>query len=406
MLKMLATIIYHVSGLFARDECLWVFGSQTRKSYTCNPKHLFLYASKRLKSSVECVWVSEDHQLVKKLQAQGLNAVYFYSVRGVWTCLRASKYFVNVSHRDISFWLSKGASVVNLWHGVPLKKIGFDNDLRKSRAEKRVSWVPSDGLRRLLNPKRFSTYDYVLSSSDYVTSYSLVSAFDMEFERFLPFGFPRNDLLFETQSNILSYISKYEDGSTLDLVAWCKGYSKVFMYMPTYRDTKADFIESSSVDFVDLDKRLKEANHCLVLKLHPATKLLLDLAKLTNIKQVNGLFDVYPFLPFVDVLITDYSSIYFDFVLLDRPIIFFAFDLQCYMSSCRGMYLDYNSVTPGDKVKTYGELCDSMFSLEDRWGAARQQVRTRFWGQQPGSSSAKLCKYLLSQAEPIPKIES
>ena len=75
-----------------------------------------------------------------------------------------------------------------------------------------------------------------------------------------------------------------------------------------------------------------------------------------NLLEYSPAKDVYPLMALSDLLITDYSSIFFDFLLLDRPILFFAYDLENYLSNDRNMYFDYDSMTPGAKCHSYDEL--------------------------------------------------
>ena len=97
-----------------------------------------------------------------------------------------------------------------------------------------------------------------------------------------------------------------------------------------------------------------------------------------NIYFVDPSSDIYPFLKHVDLLITDYSSIYFDFLLLDRPIIFFCFDLEDYLAKNRDMYFEYNKVTPGDKARNYAELKTCIIKAlkgQDEYSEERRKIK-------------------------------
>ena len=91
--------------------------------------------------------------------------------------------------------------------------------------------------------------------------------------------------------------------------------------------------------------------------------------------------DIYPMLAISDLLITDYSSIFFDYLLLDRPMIFFAYDLDAYLEKDRDMYFDYETITPGDKCKNQDELERCLRhllsnNLDDSYGGVRSKIRS------------------------------
>jgi CDP-glycerol glycerophosphotransferase len=100
-----------------------------------------------------------------------------------------------------------------------------------------------------------------------------------------------------------------------------------------------------------------------------------------RIVEYHPLGDVYPLLPLCDLLITDYSSIFFDFLLLDRPMIFFAYDLDKYLAEDRAMYFEYDSITPGVKCHNYDELESNIDIImrngcKDGYSRMRKEVRS------------------------------
>jgi CDP-glycerol glycerophosphotransferase (TagB/SpsB family) len=99
-----------------------------------------------------------------------------------------------------------------------------------------------------------------------------------------------------------------------------------------------------------------------------------------NIKVVPASADPYPLMSYVDVLITDYSSIYIDFLLLDKPIIFFAFDLPHYLEACRDMYFEYEEVTPGKLAINFEQLLVSLDD-DDLYSSQRAALKDKFWGR-------------------------
>lgn len=388
-------LIYNMVGFVTRDKKLWVMGAQ-KKSFSCNPKYFFISSSLNKDLGVRCVWISRDNNVVSEVRKMGFEAENIRSIKGVYYCIRAGFYFVNSDTKDISFVLSNGASYVNLWHGVPLKKIQNDNDKNETnnlRVERRRRASVFD---KIFNPRDLFIYDYILSPSEYVSEYSLSSAFDIPVERCLPAGYPRTDILFENKDEVRSHVVRYNQ-ELLPVLSWIEGKEKVFLYAPTWRDTKEDFIEASGIDFVELNRWLGEKGFCFLLKMHPYTKIdFAEIEKLENIKVLDRKIDIYPLMVYVDVLITDYSSIYFDFLLADKPIVFFSFDINDYLKDCRSFYMDYDDVTPGFKVYSYSDLIGALSNPDNEtWVAERKRVREKFWDNRSGNSSEILARELL-----------
>lgn len=384
-------IIYHLCGVFPRDRRLWVIGAQ-KESFSCNPKYFFIETSLDPDLDVRCVWISRSETVVRKIRAMGLEAEVFPSLKAFYLCVRAGCYFVNCSAKDISFNLSKNAFYVNFWHGIPLKNIQGVKNNSLSRAGGKYG-----GARllfnKVFNPREVFSYDRVLSPSRYVVDYSFSSAFDLPAECFLLSGYPRNDIFLKSGLELDRHIEKYDE-DLLPILEWVKDKGKVFMYMPTWRDTDEDFVKLSGIDFDDLNSRLARLGACLLLKMHPNTKIDLSrLSGMSNILVVESKSDVYPLMNYVDFLITDYSSIYFDFLLLDRPIIFFCFDMESYLDSCRDLYFDYDDVSPGVKAYSYEELCRALEMVDrDDWAFERERVRTLFWEGTPRKVSHVLAE--------------
>lgn len=385
-------LIYFLSGLVPRNPNLWVVGAQ-KNSFNCNPKYFFLHAqtSETLKKAgIRVCWISGSKDTVKQIQEQGLPAFYEKSFKGRALCLRAKLYFYNCSLKDISFHLSKGATRINLWHGIPLKKIQYDNSLRENTLKALEAMKQNKTFNCLFNPEVLPENDYVLSPSNYVTEYGFQSAFRLPIQQFVTTGYPRTDIFSYSREQLTSLISQHNP-DLLDLVSTAQKSDQTLLYAPTWRDTDTDFIKLTGINFGALNKKLKELNYLLLIKLHPYTRVdTSQLTALSNIKLVDNRSDIYPVMPFIDKLITDYSSIYFDYLLLDRPVIFFPFDLDDYLKNCRDFYLNYKDVTPGPIAHNASELELCIFDRDDAFTEQRHLTRKQFWQHEAGGSSERL----------------
>ena len=236
--------------------------------------------------------------------------------------------------------------LVNLWHGIPLKKIEFDIENGPlSKLFKR----PSFGQRYIFSPYIFRRPDFVLSTSASVSRRAFSSAFRVSQEQCLSFGYPRTDLFFKEHDERIRFLNKWSFPQTRALVEKLKEFDRCYIYMPTWRDAKPDFIRQSGWEFQALNEILQSQNSLLLLKLHVATppETLRGVVNLSNIHLVPSTEDVYSILPYTSGLITDYSSIAFDYFLLDKPIYYYAFDLHEYESDSRGFYYKYQDCIAG-----------------------------------------------------------
>lgn len=347
--------VYALSFLMPRSKNIWVFGSTFGKRFADNPKYFYLYVSQFHSNEIIPIWISKNKKVIKLLKSNDLKAYYLYSLKGIWYALKAKNYIFDNYSKDICFVLSGGAIKINLWHGIPLKKIQMDNIFDKVRHPEnnwqKIRWM----LRRLSDEK---PTDYVLA-----TSMMLKKVFSSAFhtKNVLICGYPRNIVF---KNNVLNKIGFVCEKECLSFMTNFKeknnGY--VALYMPTFRDSEIQIIEV--IDFNRFGSFLSENNILFCVKTHPKSKTqnLWKSLQCSNIKVMPQETDPYYFITAADVLITDYSSIYFDYLLLDRPIIFFDYDRDEYLKASREFYFNYEEFTPGIKVDNMAKL---MYVLSD-----------------------------------------
>ncbi len=167
--------------------------------------------------------------------------------------------------------------------------------------------------------------------------------------------------------------------------------------MPTWRDDDSNFIENSNIDFALLNEVLNSNNYLLLLKFHHHTKLDINIDNLSNIILIDNNLDIYPILPFTDYLITDYSSIYFEYLLLNKEILFFCFDLDNYLERNRKMYFDYELYTPGRKFYNFTELIEALKNkriIENlNYSKQRQEMLNKFWTKDTATASKEIASF-------------
>lgn len=368
--------IYVLSYLVPRDDKIWVLGSTFGRRFADNPKYFYLYLNQCKSKEITAVWISKNKKVIQSLNRKSergnkkLRAYYCYSLKGIWYALRGKVYLYDNYSKDINFCLSGGAVKINLWHGVPLKKIQMDNKFDRVRNPKgkmeKYKWF----LRRLSDEK---PEDYIVSPSRFMR-HIFASAFQTR--NVLICGYPRNDVLKNP-----SFFNRSEiwEGNSYQLIKKATKGKKLILYMPTFRESETEFLEV--INLMEWNQFLSENNMIFCIKLHPKSHLMdrlkrIDRTELDHIILLDKEVDPYPILNQTDILVTDYSSIYFDFLIKDKPIVFFSFDYETYLSQSREMYFDYEIVTPGVKVKTQKEL-EAALLREDTDSEIRKSVRNK-----------------------------
>ncbi len=363
--------LFFICKLIPKNKSVWCFGAP-RERFVDNSKYMFLYTHKHY-PNIKCYWVTTNKELQKELNERGFNVINRNSFMGIWTIVRAKCVFYSCFVSEVSFWLTSGAKSVNLWHGLPLKKIEFDitsGEYQKKYAST-FSWNKLAWL--LFNPVSFRRPDIMFSPASTFTAI-FKSAFRINKGVIVEAGSPRTDIFFEpdfAQQDITTFP---------DIVSTKNLGKKTFLYMPTFRDVGGDFFESTGIDFQQINSLMIQLQAVFYIKAHPNAGLdSFNLTKYSNITVIPSAVDPYPLLSHTDTLITDYSSIYIDFLLLDKPIIFFAFDLKDYLTNCRDMYFEYDQVTPGHQALNFEGLLMAINS-DDTFAINRKSLTTRFWG--------------------------
>lgn len=378
---------YWLTYLMPRDKKLWVLGSTFGRRFADNPKYFYLYLSQYKAESIKAVWITKNREILELLKQNELECYYLYSWKGIWNSLRAKVFLYDNYSKDICFTLSGGAIKINLWHGVPLKKIQKDNIFDYFRN-------PRDRRERLYSMPRRITDEksdhYVLATSEFLKPI-FASAFQTKWV--LVEGYPRNDILIS--NDILNVMTKQE--AIIDeILLEQRTKNKIVTYMPTFRQSENKFFEIINIE--KLTEFLKREHLYLCVKLHPKSKLQEKFEELAadNILVVGCQADPYGVLKHTDILITDYSSIYFDFMLTKKPIIFFPYDYKEYLAESRELYFDYAEFTPGRKVYNQLEL-EKALSDENIENYNYQHVCAKVFG----TRELPACESLFQQVQSI-----
>lgn len=281
--------------------------------------------------------------IVKELlKKDGIKSKVYYrlSIMGFWTFVRARYVFITHGFFDKIILKQHPDKIINLWHGMPLKLLGA--------SEKRGEACSYNS-------------NYTIASS-VLYQKIMAEAFAINESNVLVTGQPRCDLLFK-ESDWFESVGIEKDR-----------FKRIGMWMPTYRksiigDIRIDgnYIEGGisilrEVDLDILDKDLRDANILLLIKIHPMDVLNLksfnNYTNISIIKASSFKSQLYPLLGTCDFLLTDYSSVFIDYLILKKPIAFVMNDIDTYKKN-RGFYFEnIEEVLPGPILRTYEDLIE------------------------------------------------
>lgn len=330
--------IFLFACLVKKDKDLWVFSSWNGKKYLDNPKYVYKYILEN-HPEMKPVWITKDKELYKELVRQQLPVEYAYSPRGLWRQLRASAaiYTHSVAWDFVPTVIGYTTKRVQTWHGVPIKKIGHDD---KKAGNTRFR----EKIYAALIPYLSQRCDLVIACSK-EDQEKYRSAFSVRPERVIITGYPRNDALLRSANSAGDDVQRR------------------VVYMPTFRggvNTEFTLLQDLSFDFKKFNQQLKEIKTELYIKLHPVQHFsavdLAEIERASNIFSIGNDGDIYENIGGFGILITDYSGIYFDYLITNRPIIMAPFDLDSYIRNDRDLYYPYDDICPDAPCNNWNKV--------------------------------------------------
>ena len=351
LLKIFTLPFWYIQKLIPRNKKCWIFGAGSGMMYFDNSKWLFEYVLKNEKN-INAIWITRSKEIFKKLSNENKPVLMTNSLKGILTSLKAGVVFINNTPKDVNSRTINGSLQIWLWHGLMMKKIGKDARLF-SKEQNGYKTKLFQIIQELIYPELSYNPDYVINTSEFFSPF-FSSAFKLPKEKILLTGYPRNDALF----------SNDEEPLIKDINIRFDNPRKI-IYLPTWRDSLYNkgmsFNPFNSYDF-DLSlfmTILEETNSIFLNKGHYFESKNIGITstskRFINLDN-NKYSDLYKLIKDVDVLITDYSSVYFDFILTGKPVILAPFDYKNYTTKSRPLYYDYFIEIDGIKASNWNEL--------------------------------------------------
>ncbi|HEX8487202.1 MAG TPA: CDP-glycerol glycerophosphotransferase family protein [Propionibacteriaceae bacterium] len=247
------------------------------------------------------------------------------------------------THLELEWVKAPGAAYLQTWHGTPLKRIHHD-----------VLWAPPGMLDSL--DRDVARWDYLVSPNA-VSTPRLRDAFGFSGE-VLEVGYPRNDVLCSPGRDLVRARVRAALGLADDVTA--------VLYAPTWRDDEFYLPGAPPASLaLDVESLMSDLGpgHALLSRLHPKMSDRSRLPALGGVTDVSAYPDAHELYLAADLMITDYSSVMFDFAVTGKPLLFYTYDLEVYRDSIRGFYFDLEPIAPGPMVQTQQDLVAALRDL-------------------------------------------
>lgn len=327
-----------------------IFETFSGRSYSDSPKAVyeFMKQDERYQEYL-FIWIFKEPDKYRWMEDERTRLVRYQS-KACEQALQQAKYWI-FNYRALDHWVpKKGQIYVQCWHGVPLKRLGYDI----KRSDNAMNSLEEIQVKYRWDTKRFQ---YLLSSCAF-SSEKFRSAWNLkEFHKenaILEVGYPRNDFLINhTQEDIRRIQEK------LGLSEVVAAGKKIILYAPTWRDNQHDasqgYVYRTAADFHKWRKQLGD-EYILLFRAHYLVANSFDFEAYDGfVRDVSEVDDINELYVISDMLITDYSSVFFDYAILDRPILFYMYDLEQYRDEMRGFYLGLEEL-PGQIVQDEADV--------------------------------------------------
>lgn len=362
-----------------------VFESHMGKQYSDSPKAIYEELV-RQGAPFEAIWsyagakptgFPEQATLVKRWSWQYLRA------------LAQAEYWVDNQGFPLALTKRPGTTYIQTWHGSALKRMGFHEPRTKAQGK-----PAQDRFQKAVD-----RFDHFLIRSEHDVR-TLAKGFRLRDEVLLRTGYPRNDALVEAHSTEAHSGERVRGPLAAEL--GIDPDKRVLLYAPTFRASADGTVEGFEFPF-DVEEfadRLGD-RFTLLVRTHYLNSVSLPPSVAGRVLDVSRHHDITPLLALADGLITDYSSVMFDYAVLDRPMLFFAYDYEKYSTDIRGTYFDLKEKAPGPVVATADELMQAVAAFDEadaKYAEARQRFLAEFGEYDRGDAARRIVEKFFTRS--------
>ncbi|MEU0242144.1 CDP-glycerol glycerophosphotransferase family protein [Nocardiopsis sp. NPDC006198] len=350
-----------------------LFDTYTGRQYSDSPQSLYAELRGRGRwADYPMSWLVADGQV----RLPDDLAPVRHRGREYYEALARTRYLVTNSRQPTWFHRRPDQVVVQTWHGSMLKRIGFDIENIRGKSRDyfdKLAWETRQ-------------WDYLVSPSPWATPI-LRSAFRFEGE-VLETGYPRNDIFFSPDREAIAERTRRRLGLP-------EG-KKVVLYAPTWRDDKYYTRGKHKLDLhLDLRRMYEKLgdDHVLLVRRHPRVVDSVPIVGEGFVHDVSLYPEIMELFLVTDVLVTDYSSMMFDFANTGRPMLFFTYDLEGYRDNLRGFYFDFEETAPGPLLTGSDDVIGALLDIDEVARRAEPSYRSfvdRFCPLDDGHAAARV----------------
>lgn len=354
--NMCKLILFFLGVFITKNKTIWIFGESGGMQFLSNSKYLFIYILKYQKM-IRPIWFTKKRDIVKEINNLGGEAYLFNSLKALYFGLIAKVYIHSYGRDDILNYSIKNAIFVNLYHGMVIKKLKKyyrKDDLDIASSELFIQ------VRRDIFPK---------------------------IKKIAITGEPRYDIFFSKVDKV-GILKKYHLERYIG--------KKIISYLPTHRNYRNKY----KAIFQNFNEIIKFQDVVFFDKSHPMEKNMArdEVRNFNNVVNISDLYiDTQELLSVTDILITDYSSCFIDFLLTERPVIFYAYDLKEFTEK-NGFYVDYKKNVPGKICYNESELYNCIqayLKYPELDYRKRIQGKRRFHKYYDGNSSERVYQEIM-----------
>lgn len=333
-----------------------IFSTFNGKSYSCSPKAIYEYMLNEEKyKEYNFIWAFRDIEKYKELEKNRNTKIVKTGSKEYSKGLAKAKYWIFNYKIGDYLYPKKDQVFLQCWHGTPLKRLGcdlqhFDNTLNTMKEMKKRYKIEAEKFNYFISPSKYAT-------EKFISAWNLkeIGKENIIIEK----GYPRNDFLYNyTKQDIQVIKSKLGIENT---------NKKIILYAPTYRSNQHEsgvgYTYKTEVDFDKLQKNLQD-EYIILFRAHYFIANSFDFEKYKGfVINVSDWDDINQLYVISDMLITDYSSVFFDYANLRRPMIFHMYDLEHYRDESNGFYFDVEEELPGRITRNEDQLIEEIIKM-------------------------------------------
>lgn len=358
------------------DDNLIIFSSMHGKSYNDSVKYLYLELLNNPQySNYNFIWAFNS-PLEYTYLINPRTRVISYLSEEYFECLSKAKYIFTSTRIIDGFEFKPNQVYTQTWHGSPLKKLGVDIVVTSNARTSILDY-------QLMNQNDSYRIKYFLSQNSFSTE-KFKSAFELSDTcNILELGYPRNDLLFNYNNDD---IMRIKESLNIDL------NKKIILYTPTWRENNLKINKYEDEEAIDFNKVLNHLNdeYIILYRSHYMSSNNINNNQIIDVSKHDDISELFII---SDILITDYSSTFFDFANLKRPIIFHMYDYDTYLNDTRGVYQEVLNDLPGTITKDEMSLIEAI--KENKVSDNIEYFNNKYCLYDDGNASKRVIKEII-----------